>query len=197
MADQTLEALKEILATRQKKSLEDPSLVPASVLLLLFPKNGEYCILLNKRTEEVEHHKGEISFPGGSREPEDQTPLDTALREAHEEMGIRPEDVGILGEMDEVDTRSRFGVRVFVCTIPYPYPFSPNAVEIAEVLEVPVRHLLDPANQWEEARWVDGRIFRTYAYTYSEHLIFGATARMCGQLMELLENIPWRVGART
>ena len=66
MGDPVLEALKQALSTRRAKFLQDSSLVPAAVLSLIYPKDGEYCILLNKRTEEVEHHKGEISFPGGS-----------------------------------------------------------------------------------------------------------------------------------
>ena len=197
MVDPAVKALKQILATRRKKFLQYPSLVPAAVLLLFYPKNGEYCILLNKRSEEVEHHKGEISFPGGSCDPEDHTPLHTALREAYEEMGIRPEDVTILGELDEVDTRTRFGVQAFVGTIPYPYPFSPNTREIAEVLEVPVHHLLEPSNRLDEVRWIEGKTFKTNVYLYGEHLIFGATARMCGHFIELLTEVSLSVRAST
>ena len=197
MGDQVLEAFKQALSTRQPKFLQDSSLVPAAVLSLIYPKDGEYCILLNKRTEEVEHHKGEISFPGGSREPEDNGALQTALRETHEEMGIRPEDVTILGELDEVGTISNFRVQVFVGTIPYPYPFSPRAKEVAEVLEVPVRHLLDPTYQYEEARWVNGKVSRMYTYAYGDNLIYGATAGICGQLLEVLEGVPWKEGAKS
>ena len=182
----TIEAVGRILSTREKKSIDDHPLTPAAVLLLLLPKDGESCVLLTRRSEEVEHHKGEVSFPGGGKDPEDKDFLATALRETHEEMGINREDVTILGELDDVDTRSHFRVRVFVGTIPYPYPFKPSASEIAEVLEVPVRELTNPANRREEVRWTDGQAFKEYSYAYGEHLIFGATARIVTQFLELI-----------
>jgi len=186
--DDAIEAVRRILSTYKKKSIHDQSLMPAAVLILLYPKDGEHCILLNKRTDEVEHHKGEISFPGGAKDPEDRDFLDTALRETYEEMGVKPEDVTILGQLDDVATRSRFGVRVFVGTIPHEYPFKSSAIEIAEVLEVPMSGLLDPANRREEVRWVDGKVSKAYCYAYGEHLIFGATAQIVTQLLELLPD---------
>lgn len=182
----TTEVLRNVLANRVKETVADATLMPAAVLLLLYPKDGDYCILLNKRSDLVEYHKGEISFPGGARDPEDQDFLDTALRETEEEMGINRADVTVLGELDDVVTRSRFGVRVFLGTIPYPYPFEPSAIEIAEVLEAPVSTLRDPANRRQETRWVDGRCLTSYSYAYNEHLIFGATAKILQQFLELL-----------
>lgn len=187
--DPTIDAVRRALTNRKKSSVRDESLDPASVLVLVYPKDGEHCILLNKRTDEVEHHKGEISFPGGARDPEDRDFLDTALREAYEEMGIRREDVTVLGELDDVATRSQFGVRVFAGTIPYPYPFKPSAIEIAEVLEVPVRQLLDPANLREEVRWTEGGVTRAYSYAWGRHLIFGATAQIVTQFLGLLPDL--------
>ena len=185
MADPTIGALKRALSTRKKKSINDQSLIPAAVFLLLYPQNGTYFVLLNKRSLYVEHHKGEIAFPGGGRDPEDNSFLDTALRETHEEMGIRPEDVTVVGELDDVETRSGFGVRVFVGNIPYPYDFRPSADEIAEVLEVPLPELLDPANRREEVRWVDGDARKAYCYTHGEHLIYGATAQIMTQFLQV------------
>ena len=187
-ADAIVEAVERTLSTRKKKSISDQSLMPAAVLILLYSNNGEYCILLNKRAQEVGYHKGEISFPGGGRDPSDGSFSDTALRETHEEMGINPGDVRLLGELDEVATRSQFGVRVLVGTIPYPYPFKPSPVEIAEVLEVPIRDLLGPANHREEVRWVGGKGIKSYSYAYGDHLIFGATAQIVTQFVGLLED---------
>ena len=181
-----LEELEHILSTRKIKSVQDRSLKPAAVFLFLYPKDGNYSILLNKRTETVEHHKGEISFPGGARDPEDEDFLDTALRESHEEMGIHPQDVRVLGQLDDIATRSGFGVRVYVGTIPYPYPFEPSALEIAQVLEVPIVQLLDPANLRDEVRWVKGESSNSPCYAFQEHLIFGATAQIVKQFLELL-----------
>ena len=186
MASSPPEIVKEALAQRVAQTLADPSLSPAAVLLTLYPKDGEYCILLHKRSEQVEYHKGEISFPGGTQDKEDRDPLDTALRETEEEMGILWADVTILGELDEVATNSGFLIRVYVGTIDYPYPFKPSNLEIAEVLEVPIAVLQDPANRRVESRWDQGQLTTSYAYAYNDHLIFGATAKILQQFLELL-----------
>jgi 8-oxo-dGTP pyrophosphatase MutT (NUDIX family) len=188
MAPSTLDLVKQALSGRVNYTITDPNLMPAAVMLLLYPKDGEYCVLLNKRSEVVEHHKGEISFPGGARDPEDQDFLDTALRETEEEMGISREDVTVLGQLDDVVTRSNFGVRVFIGTIPYPYTFTPSAIEIAEVLEVPIPALLDPANLRHETRLVDGLATTVRSYAYHEHLVFGATAKILQQFLETVED---------
>ena len=182
------DVIQEVLSHRVKRLVDDPTLTPAAVMLLLYSKDGDYCILLNKRSEEVEYHKGEISFPGGAQDPEDSDFLETALRETEEEMGIDRADVTILGELDEVATRSRFHVTVYVGSIGYPYKFKPSAVEIAEVLEVPIHSLLDPANLRVETRWEDGKPVTSYAYAHKGHVIFGATARILHQFLELLSD---------
>ena len=186
MASSPPEIVKEALAQRVAQTLADPSLTPAAVLLTLYSKDGEYCILLHKRSEQVEYHKGEISFPGGTQDKEDRDPLDTALRETEEEMGILREDVTILGELDKVATNSGFLIRVYVGTMYYPYPFKPSNLEIAEVLEVPIAVLQDPANRRADSRWDHGQLTTSYAYAYKDHLIFGATARILQQFLELL-----------
>ena len=164
------------------------NLTPAAVMVLLYPKDGEYCVLLNKRSQEVEHHKGEISFPGGATDPEDCSPLDTALRETEEEMGIRRDDITVLGELDEVATRSQFRVRVFAGTIEYPYDFRPSADEIAEVVEFPVAALLDSSSVRVETHWQEGSSSTVYSYAHDKHLVFGATARILQQFLQLLED---------
>ncbi len=183
--DGTIEALRVALAGRPTKLLHGHRLIPAAVLVLLYAKNGDYCVLLNVRTNTVEHHKGEISFPGGARDPEDPDDLATALRETYEEMGIHTEDVAVLGQLDEVATRSGYAVRVFVGTIPYPYPFKPSPLEIAQVLEVPVKALLAPGNRREEVRWVDGKGVTSYGYAHGGHLVFGVTAQILTQSLQL------------
>jgi 8-oxo-dGTP pyrophosphatase MutT (NUDIX family) len=179
------DTVRRALAERTVLTNKDPSLSPAAVLLVFYMKDGQHCILFNKRSETVEHHKGEISFPGGARDPEDRDFRDTALRETSEEMGIDRADVTVLGELDDIATRSRFGVRVYVGTIPYPYPFEPSSVEIAEVLEVPVRGLLDPDNRRQEVRWMNGKTAKQYCYAFEDHLIFGATAQIVKQFLDL------------
>ena len=182
------ELLKRALAKRVVERVDGDGLTPSAVMVLLYPKDGEYCILLNKRSELVEHHKGEISFPGGARDPEDRDSLETALRETEEEMGIKRGDITVIGEMDEVATRSNFRINVFVGTIEYPYRFSPSAIEIAEVLEFPVSALLDPANRRVETRWEDGQPVTSYSYVHEEHVVFGATARILQNCIEHLDD---------
>ena len=119
MGETPPELLKRALAKRVVKRVDGTGLMPSAVMVLLYRKDGQYCILLNKRSDQVEHHKGEISFPGGARDPEDRNSLETALRETEEEMGINRDDITVIGEMDEVVTRSNFLINVFTGTIEY------------------------------------------------------------------------------
>ena len=184
MALSPLDAVAQTLQRRVNHTVSDASLMPAAVMILLYPKDGEFCVLLNKRSQEVEHHKGEISFPGGARDPEDRDFLDTALRETEEEMGIARGDITLLGRLDDIVTRTDFSVAVFVGTIPYPYAFHPSPIEIAEVLEVPVSALLDPANHRYETRLDGAQLETVVSYAHGEHLVFGATARILDQFLE-------------
>ena len=193
MAASPPEVIQRALAQRATLSvtpelIDNGSLIPAAVLVALYAKDGDYCVLLNKRSEEVEHHKGEISFPGGAKDPKDKDFLDTALRETEEEMGINRNDVTILGELDEVVTRSNFHVKVFVGSMVYPYSFKPSAVEIAEVLEVPIKSLNDSSTWRIETRMEDGLPVSTRSYAYKDHLVFGVTARILQQFLEVLAD---------
>jgi len=182
--------LKQVLAERVKVDITDSDLMPAAVLILLYAKNGSYHVLLNKRSELVEYHKGEISFPGGARDPEDRDFVDTALRETEEEMGVSRGDITILGQLDDIITRTNFGVRVYVGTIPYPYPFKPSADEIAEVLEIPISVLQDPTNLLQDARLVDGDLNITISYACDGHVVFGATATILEQFLDIYSQLP-------
>ena len=182
--------LKQVLAERVKVDITDSDLMPAAVLIVLYAKNCSYHVLLNKRSELVEYHKGEISFPGGARDPEDRDFVDTALRETEEEMGVSRGDITILGQLDDIITRTNFGVRVYVGTIPYPYPFKPSADEIAEVLEIPISVLQDPTNLLQDARLVDGDLSITISYACDGHVVFGATATILEQFLDIYSQLP-------
>lgn len=190
MSASATEVVRRILSSHPKKSISDPTLAPAGVFLLIYNKSGEYCVLLNKRTQQVEHHKGEISFPGGSKDPEDETLLQTALRETHEEMGVIPEHVELLGELDDVPTTTSFLINTYVGAIPYPYEFRPSDIEVAEVLEVPIHHLMDGDNKRDEVRVSDGLPVNSPVYSYRGHLVYGATARILERFIELLRSAP-------
>lgn len=192
MGELTLNLIRDTLARRQPVTADSDGaadgLMPAAVMLLLYPKDGEYCLLLNKRSMQVEHHKGEMSFPGGARDPDDRDFEDTARRETEEEMGIARNDITLLGQLDDNVTRSNFLVKVFVGTIPYPYAFRPSAVEIAEVVEIPLRVLRDPATIRWDSRLEDGRRVAVRSYAYGPHLIYGATAKIIDQFLATIED---------
>jgi 8-oxo-dGTP pyrophosphatase MutT (NUDIX family) len=179
--------IKEILACRGKACIQDPRYRRAAVLIPLFKKNGEYHILFTRRTDKVEHHKGQISFPGGRQDKKDKDLLATALREAREEMGIEEKDVHILGELDDICTATTdFCVSPFVALIPYPYPYKVNRQEIEEVIEVPLSGLLDDRRFRQELYEKDGQPIPVYFYQHQDHTIWGATAKILKQLLDLL-----------
>ena len=175
--------MRRALSSGEARRISEPGLRRSAVLLLLYCKDGEYAVLFNKRTNKVEFNKGEICFPGGGMDDGDAGLLETALRETHEEMGISPSSVTVLGELDETTTRAGFVIRPFVGTIPYPYKFRPNEDEVAEVLEAPVSSLLDRRNV-EEADWAHSKV-----YSFGEHKIFGATARILEQFLDAVGDL--------
>ena len=195
MQDITLGAIRGALSASPRKLAADPSITPAGVMVLMYPKLGEYQLLLNRRSNLVEEHKGEISFPGGRMDGGDGTLLQTALRETHEEMGVRPDDVEVLGELDDVDTRSSYRVSPFVGTIREGYRFTPNAREVAEVIEVPVAALRSDDAVRHEVRIVDGSPVPLQCYAYDGNVVWGATARILHNLLGLLGD-PGKGGAK-
>ena len=118
------EIIKETLGARKPKGMDREKYYHAGVLIPLFRENGKYKILFTKRTDMVEHHKGQISFPGGGVEKDDRSVMETALRETQEEIGLMKEEVEILGRTDDILTLvSNFVITPFVGLIPFPYDF--------------------------------------------------------------------------
>lgn len=181
------EKIRRILAGREIKRIDAKHLTPAAVLLPLYNKEGECHVLLTKRTEMMENHKGQISFPGGARNARDETLMDTALRECTEEIGVAVKDVEVLGKLDELVTQSsNYVVSPFVAFIPYPYPFRPNRYEVQQIIEVPLAALLDKGNLREEIEFDEGHPSAAYFYEYSGQVIWGATARILKQFLDLV-----------
>jgi len=172
----TVEHIASFLRGFQRKELEKPDLKKAAVLILFYLKNGELYVLLTKRTEDVEHHKGQISFPGGSHDDVDSDLVVTALRECEEEIGLPREVVRILGLFDEYETPSGFAITpVVACAEDLP-PLTPHVVEVAEILEVPLSLFMDRRNESVEQRVPFGIPVDVYFYRFGEHEIWGATA---------------------
>ena len=134
----------------------------------------------------MKHHKGEISFPGGMFDDGDHNLRRTALREASEEVGLKEDKVQILGVLDDIVTVTEFIVTPFVGVFPYPYPFKLSPIEIAELIEVPLASLLDPGNFGEKEILQIGRKRIVQAYQYKHHSIWGATARILRQFLDLI-----------
>jgi len=182
-----IEHIKAVLAARPKQTLPVNDLKPAAVTVPLFLKEGEWHILLTRRTQEVRHHKGEISFPGGAVDKEDASLLEAALRETEEEVGIRKTDITVLGELDDIQTLSRFRISPFVITFPYPYPFQVCRAEIDEMLEISLPGLQTSARLEEKTAEYEGRGAKVYYYYYHSVVIWGATAKILKQLLDLVD----------
>jgi len=160
------------------------------VLIPVFQKDGQYHILFIQRTDRVQDHKGQISFPGGAYEEADGTQLNTALREAREEIGLNPDDVEILGELDDTATMgTRYIISPFIGLIPYPYQFKLDKWETEELIEIPLPVLLDKDNGGEDAVTVDGNKINTYIYRYGNKVIWGATARILKQFLGIIVSL--------
>ena len=176
---------REVLSGRIRGMILREDLVPAAVLIPLFKKNGQHHVLFTKRTETVEHHKGQISFPGGMKEEQDRDLEQTVLREVFEEIGLLGKDVDIVGELDDMETVTKFKVTPFVGFIPYPCEFAVCKEEIEELIEVPFSFFLDKSNCKEEEWFHDGMIRNIYVYQYDHYRIWGATARILKRFIDL------------
>ncbi len=182
------ENIRSILERYDPQIRSEEHVVPAAVLIPLFVKDGEVHVLLTVRTDTVEAHKGQISFPGGAREKDDADMLATALRETEEEVGIKPDDVQVLGQLDQLLTVTDFIVTPFVGVIPHPYDYVPNHDEIKELIEVPLSFFLNDDNLRTESRDFRGRPVTVYFYQYGSHTIWGVTARILRGFLTLLNN---------
>ena len=162
---------------------------PAGVLVPLHYHDDQWHVVLHVRSNHVGQHKGEIAFPGGRLEPEDADMAACALRETWEEMGVRPEDVDVLGQMDSKLTRTNYLVWPTVGVVPFPYEFKTDPREVAEVVELPLRVIVDGSAARHEARlFSDGTLLRRMAFGHGDYLVFGATAWILGDLVRIIAD---------
>jgi 8-oxo-dGTP pyrophosphatase MutT (NUDIX family) len=182
------EKIKRLLNKEKKSIAHRPGLTPAGVLVPLFQKDRKTHILLTKRTDQVEHHKGQISFPGGAFNYEDLDCQTTALRETEEEIGIEMDSVEVLGELDHIVTITQFRVCPYVGTIPYPYPFKLSPFEVERLIELPLDYLLNQAELKEAPFTFQGEPRINLCVEYQGDIIWGATARILKNFLEVLSE---------
>lgn len=183
-----LAPLRNIFGRSGRKIGDRPDLTPAAVLVPLFEKEGTAHILLTKRTDRVEQHKGQISFPGGAFDYKDLDCLTTALRETEEEIGLEMDSIEIWGELDDTITVTRYKVCPYVGLIPYPYPFRLSPFEVERLIELPLDLLLEPARLREGPFTWEGMTFMNYFIEYEGDTIWGATARILKNFVEVVRG---------
>jgi 8-oxo-dGTP pyrophosphatase MutT (NUDIX family) len=173
----------DIIAKRQAAG----KVTKAAVLIPLLLKEHGLSVLLTQRTDHLRDHAGQISFPGGRMDPEDQSPNDTALRESKEEIGLDSGQVEIIGHLPQYLTVSGYSVTPVVGLVQAQAKYVLDEFEVADVFEVPLSFLLDPANHqvrlWQSEQ--GGRRF--YSMPYENRFIWGATAGMLRNLYHLLK----------
>ena len=184
------------LAAHTPRELPHADYRLSGVMALFYQEDGVDHLLFQVRTQTVRHHKGEISFPGGRHDDEDADLLATALRETEEEIGVDRREIELLGQLDDTLTRaSNYLIRPYVGALPrgQRYEFTHAPREVKELLQVPVPHLCsDEAAAWQVVEQ-DGEPLPTRAFAYGEHLIWGATARILSQLVDLVAIPPAEV----
>ena len=156
----------------------------AAVLVPLGYDGDEWHVLFTRRTDRVESHKGQVSFPGGACDDGETEAEVTALREAHEEIGLLPADVRVLGRLQSMITISSFEVTPVVAAFPLPYTFNISTIEVERVFTMPLAWLAQRQNYWDLVR-LEGRSLIAY-HPYDGELLWGATARMTVQLINTL-----------
>ncbi len=190
--DTSLVHLRRILAARPAMEISAPELRRACVLIpLIRDLAGNWSILFSRRSEQLQAHRGQIAFPGGAVEVNEALEA-AAIREAQEEVGIPPQDVELIGRIDDIVTNSGFLVAPFVGVITEPVEYILQESEVVEVFEVPVDALLDPA--LPEVRYVSfrDRSHPVYYYPYGRNEIWGLTGRMLKAFLDLV----WQTAIR-
>ncbi len=169
-----------------QRVMPDPP-IPAAVLVAFVPGSNPH-LLLTKRNERLRRHAGQVSFPGGRIDPEDRDAEHAALREAEEEIGLRPRDVDVLGLMGDFITGTGFRITPVVSLVPPGLQFTPSPLEVEAVFEFPLDTLLDPAAPRRERQERNGILRDVWVWPHSRHYIWGATAAIMVHLAQGLRG---------
>jgi 8-oxo-dGTP pyrophosphatase MutT (NUDIX family) len=169
---------------------DERPLKPAAVLVPLVDRPDGFTVLLTQRTEHLDNHAGQISFPGGRVEEHDRNPVDTALRETEEEIGLHRRHVEVIGLMDHYQTITGFLVTPVVGLVEPGFELALDAFEVAEVFEVPLRFVLNSAHHQRHSVAYHGQARAYYVIPYENRRIWGATAAMLVNLADKLAGYP-------
>ena len=161
-------------------------LIPAAVLVLIIIRNDGLQVLLTKRNENLKHHAGQISFPGGRVDDSDRNVQHTALRETEEEVGLKPALIKIIGELDQYIVGTGYLVSPIIGVIEPPFELVKQEDEVAEIFEAPLDFLISPKNFKRYSRNFNGKTHYHFAITWENHFIWGATAGMLRNLSHRL-----------
>ncbi len=161
---------------------------PAAVLIALIDRADGLHVLLTRRTDDLSHHAGQVSFPGGAIDPEDRDAVDAALRETHEEIGVDRSLIEPIGLLDTFETISSYRITPVVAWLDAGYHAVPNPREVAEVFEVPLAHFLDPLKKRVVRMNFQGRERDIYEFFHAGQRIWGATAAMLLNFVQRLET---------
>jgi len=163
---------------------------PAVVMIPLLTHEGHWHVLLTHRSEELVEHRGQVAYPGGSREGNDADLQDTALREMFEEIGVHPRDVEVFGHLGDMPILTGYLVRLFVGQIPWPYDLKINPTEVKSAFIVPLKWLVDPDHRTMQYRSYAGREFPViYFDQFEGHQLWGASAEMTIALLDVLNMV--------
>jgi len=181
--------LARVLAARARVALAPPGKTVAAVLVPLLVVDGAPHLLYTRRSADLPHHQGQVAFPGGRHHPEDRDLAATALREAHEEIGLHPDHVHLLGALDDHETMgSRFVITPFVGLVPWPYDWQPCPREVDTIFTVPLAALAHPDAEREEVWDFDGRRVPVRSFPVAGQVIWGATHRITRNLLDVLAD---------
>jgi len=163
----------------------------AAVLVPFVWFADEWHLVLTRRTEIVEHHKGQVSFPGGAGNSDETTPEETALREAEEEIGLKPEDVRLLGRLNDIITVTHYRVTSVAGVMPWPYPLRPEPAEVDRIFTIPLLWLSD-RNNWSEQPFTPEGAPRSFPvviyHSYDGEVLWGASARIVQIFLKVLKG---------
>ena len=160
--------------------------IPAAVLVLIIIRNDGLQVLLTKRNENLKHHAGQISFPGGRVDDSDRNVQHTALRETEEEVGLKPALIKIIGELDQYIVGTGYLVSPIIGVIEPPFELVKQEDEVAEIFEAPLDFLISPENFKRYSKNFNGKKHYHFAITWENHFIWGATAGMLRNLSHRL-----------